>query len=149
MVLNYHGLKVSQESVVERIYGSKYRNRPANELQVLKALKGTAKSIDGDTYMIKSYGGSTKINEIIAGLSGKWPLIVGINNPGSKIGHALVLTAIYYSNIYDKSGKITGYKPEKVILRDPAPQAESRNEMAWSEFVNRVNMVVKVWVVKE
>ena len=73
MVLNYHGLYVSQIDVVTRIYGSPYINEPADEGKILAALSGWAPDYRGRYSAINAYGGNTNIQEIINGLSGKWP----------------------------------------------------------------------------
>lgn len=146
MVLNYHGLYVTQMDVVTRIYGSPYINQPANEQQILFALSGWALNVNGGYSTINAYGGYTTLDEIMNGLSGKWPLIVGMSNPNGGIGHAYVLTAIFYSNIYDINGNITGFIPDKVVLRDPWPGNPSRQEFSWAEFQARCFMAVKVWI---
>jgi hypothetical protein len=148
MVLNYHGLNVSQMEVVTKIYGSPYVNQPANEPQILNALSGWAPDTRGRYSGINAYGGFTSLQEIINGLSGKWPLIVGLSNPDGGVGHAYVLTAIYYSNQYDYYGNLVGIIPEKVVLRDPWPGNPSRQEFSWSEFQSRCFMAVKIWVTR-
>jgi hypothetical protein len=147
MVLNYHGLYVSQMDVVKKIYGSESVNRPANEQQILAALKGWAPDARGRHSGINAYGGYTSLQEIVTGLSGKWPLIVGLSNPNSGIGHAYVMTAIYYTNQYDNFGNVV-VVPDKVILRDPWPGNQSRQEFSWREFQSRCFMAVKVWVTR-
>lgn len=146
MVLNYHGLYVSQVDVVTKIYGSPNSNNPANESQILNALSGWAADSRGRYSTINAYGGYTSVQEIINGLSRKWPLIVGLSNPNSEIGHAYVLTGIFYSNRYDNFGNVIGVIPDKVVLRDPWPSNSSRQEMSWSEFQSRAFIGVKVWV---
>lgn len=95
MVLNYHGLKVSQEQIVAKIYGTLV-DRPANEYQIKKALSGWALTAHGRRSNIYCQSGLSSVNEITQALAYKWPLIVGLRNPQSKIGHAYVLTGIYY-----------------------------------------------------
>lgn len=148
MVLNYHGLLVSQMDVVTRIYGSVDANEPANEEQILYALSGWAPDLRGSFSAIHAYGGGTTIDEIVNGLSGKWPLIVGLSNPNGGVGHAYVLTAISFSYLYDYYGNVIGYLPDKVVLRDPWPDNESRQEWSWTDFANRQFMIVKTWVTR-
>ena len=148
MVLNYHGLQVNQLDVVTRIYGSPDVNQPADEPQILQALSGWAPDFRGRYSAINAYGGYTSIQEIVNGLSTKWPLIVGLRNPGGGIGHACVLTAIFYANQYDNFGRFIGYLPDKVVLRDPWPGNPSRQEMSWQDFTNRVFMALKIWVTR-
>ena len=139
MVLNYHGLYVTQLNAVTRIYGSPYVNQPANEQQILRALSGWAADTRGRYSSIHAVGGYTTLDEILRGLSGKWPLIIGLRNQGS-IGHACVLTGIYY---YSDGNSII---PEKVVIRDPWPQNPSRQELSCGEFQQRQFMILKVWV---
>lgn len=148
MVLNYHGLYVSQMDVVTKIYGSPYVNQPANEEQILTALSGWAPDVRGRFSQINAYGGYTSLEEIINGLSAKWPLIVGMSNPDGGVGHAYVLTAINYSYEYDYYGNIIGAVPDIVVLRDPWPGNQSRQEFTWSEFQERCFMAVKIWVTR-
>lgn len=148
MVLNYHGLYVTQIDAVTKIYGSPLVNQPANEQQILAALSGWAPDVTGNFSAIHAYGGSTSLDEIINGLSGKWPLIVGMKNPNGGVGHAFVLTAIYFSNIYDNFGNVIGRIPDKVVLRDPWPGNPSRQEFSWNDFQSRCFMGVKIWVTR-
>lgn len=146
MVLNYHGLSVSQIDVVTRIYGSPYVNQPANEAQILNALSGWAADYRGRYSAIYAQGGFSNLQEIVNNLSAKWPLIVGLSNPQGGVGHACVLTAIYYSNQYDYYGNIIGIIPTRVTIRDPWPTNPSPQELSWSEFQQRAFMILKVWV---
>ncbi len=147
MVLNYHGLLVTQMDVVTKIYGSPYVNQAANEPQILAALSGWAPDVSGRYSSIHAYGGNTSVQEIINRLSGKWPLIVGLANPNGGIGHAYVLTAIYYTKRYDAYGNAVAV-PDKVVLRDPWPGGISRQEFSWNEFQSRYMMGIKVWVTR-
>lgn len=140
MVLNYHGLYVKQQDVVRKIYGN-HINRPANEQQILAALSGWAPDSRGRFSSIYAYSGYTSVSQIVQNLSHKWPLIVGMRMPGSNIGHAYVLTAIYYQ--LDRFGNPIPYR---VVLRDPWPSNRSRQEMSWNEFSRRAFMGMKVYV---
>jgi hypothetical protein len=140
MVLNYHGLYVQQEEIVQKIYGTLV-DQPAGELQIKYALSGWAPNALGGISSIYCQEGLTSINEITSNLIYKWPLIVGLRNPNGGIGHAYVLTAIYYS-----TDQMNNTLPDKVVLRDPWPGNLSRQEMSWFEFHNRLMMVFKVWV---
>ncbi len=142
MILNYHGLKVNQIQVVTKIYGSPYINQPANENQILYALSGWAPDVTGRFSSIHSLGGLSSINDIVNLLSYKWPLIVGLKNENSNIGHACVLTAIYYH------ATAYGIMPDKVVIRDPWPGNVSRQELSWDEFMRRQFMIIKVWVTR-
>jgi hypothetical protein len=142
MVLNYHGLYVTQEQVVQKIYGNLI-DQPAGHQQIMYALSGWAPNVQGGISQIYCESGLSSANEITTNLANKWPLIVGLRNPQGGIGHAYVLTAIYYStDLYNNT------IPNKVVLRDPWPTSPSRQEMSWYEFSNRLMMVFKVWVTR-
>ncbi len=140
MVLNYHGLYISQEELVAKVYGN-LMDQPANEQQIIYALSGWAPNVMGGYSQIYCQSGLNNPNEITQNLAYKWPLIVGMSNPQLNIGHAYVLTAIYY--------QVDAYNntiPIKVVVRDPWPDSPSRQELSWEEFTSRLLMVIKVWV---
>ncbi|MBK6612199.1 MAG: C39 family peptidase [Sphingobacteriales bacterium] len=140
MVLNYHGLHITQEQVVEKIYGGLV-DQPAGEQQIMYALSGWAPNVDGGVSQIYCQLGLNSANEITSNLAYKWPLIVGLSNPQGGNGHAFVLTAIYYTtDMYNNT------IPYKVVLRDPWPGNISRQEMDWYEFSSRLMVAFKVWV---
>lgn len=145
MVLNYHGLIVTQEQIVKRCFGQLV-DAPGGQREMFIALSGTAPNI---------WGRSSRIftNEIFANgaaiqiaLAMNHPLIVGLRNPNSNIGHANVLTGIYYSIATDSYGNITTIYPDKIVLRDPWPTNLSRLEISWYEFINRVTSINQVWI---
>lgn len=139
MVLNYHGLYVRQEQIVERIYGQLV-DRPADVGQIRYALSGYADNTQGGRSEIFCEEGAESTTEIAENLAYRWPLIVGLTQPDGS-GHAYVLTAIYFS--FDSQGEVI---PHKVVLRDPWPHNKSRQEMRWADFERRLTMLFKVWV---
>jgi hypothetical protein len=139
MVLNYHGLYVTQEQVVTRIFG-KLVDSPAEPKQILTALSGWAPDTRGrfsqifaNTYLLQG-------SDLVRDLAFKWPLIVGLKQPG-QIGHAYVLTAVFYA-VGQQNEPIF----DKVVLRDPWPGNPSRIEMPWQEFQSRVLFLARVYV---
>ncbi len=140
MMLNYHGLYITQEQIVQRIYGQLI-DKPAGPQQIMTALSGWAPNSQGGVSNIFCQQGVNNVNEITQNLAYKWPLIVGLTNPQGGTGHAYVLTGIYYS-----TDQYNNTIPDKVILRDPWPTNTSRQEMSWAEFQQRVGMIFKVWV---
>ena len=141
MVLNYHGLYVTQEEIVTRIYGQLV-DQPGQPEQILQALSGWAPDLRGrysaiiaDTYSITG-------PSLVSDLAYRWPLIVGLR--GDPVGHAYVLTAVTYevdawNNPIFKS----------VVLRNPWPDSPSREEMRWEEFISRVTFATRVHVVRK
>lgn len=144
MVLNYHGLYITQEQIVAKCFGTLY-NKPGGPREMFIALNGWAYNNRGGMSKIYTNNYPTNANEIQQLLAYNWPLIVGLNY-GTNIGHAYVLTAIYYSVSYDSRGNQI-IIPDKVILRDPWPGSPSRQEMSWNNFTKYVVSIYKVWVI--
>lgn len=141
MVLNYHGLFVSQEQIVSRVYG-RLVDRPAVPDQILGALSGWAPDVRGGYSAI--YADSTNITEatVIDDLHRRWPLIVGLGSlhPGEQ-GHAFVMTGVIYQfNAYNQPVIL------EVILRDPFPGNRSRVEMGADEFFARLQFAARIYV---
>ncbi|WP_156815179.1 papain-like cysteine protease family protein [Amphritea japonica] len=140
MVLNYHGLYVSQEQVVQKIYGGQI-DQPANSNQILNALTGWAPDNRGRSSSIYAKPYTSSGRELVQALANKWPLIVGLRNPNGGIGHAVVLTAVYYSVDQFNNPILNG-----VVLRDPWPGSPSRQKLSWNEFQSRLMFMTQVYV---
>jgi len=141
MILNYHGLYVTQEQIVNKIFGS-LECQPGSDVDIMGALTGWAPDARGRYSEIYSQQGISSASEIVTNLAYKWPLLVCLSN-GDGSGHALVMTGIYYY-VDPYNNPIV----EKVVLRDPWPTNPSRQEMSWQEFVSRATGIFKVWVVR-
>lgn len=160
MVLNFHGLYVSQEQVVQRVYGQQV-NRPANNAQILTALSGWApdnrrrfSAITASPYVWDE--------AVIDDLAYKWPLIVGLENKDGASGHAYVLTAVQFHNEtyirgYQRywrgrwySVPVYGQRPvlDYVFLRDPWPENASRQTLPYSEFKSNLMFCNRVHVIR-
>lgn len=137
MVLNCHGLRVSQEQVVERIFGARV-NAPADFQQLLIALSGWAPSILGDYRRIVVNIRDLSDGRVVDDLAKNCPRIVGLR--GSPVGHAYVLTAVHFH--------LEGRRPviDRYVLRDPNPRAPSRVELGRGDFRRRVLCNVGVYV---
>lgn len=140
MVLNYHGLYVSQEQIVQRIYGTQI-DRPANSNQILNALTGWAPDSRGRYSSIHANPYTSSGSEIVKALANKWPLIVGLRNPQGGIGHAVVVTAVYYS-VDQYNNPVF----RSVVIRDPWPNSPSKQELSWNEFQSRLMFMTQVYV---
>lgn len=135
MVLNYQGVSVSQEQIVERVFGSRV-DRPGTAQNIVQGASGW--HIDGHTIRAKadnSFDPQMLINDLV----NKYPLIVGLSMPGQDIGHAYVLTGLSFH----KQG--SAIYPQSVILRDPWPNNESRIVLSWRDFSNRAHTIVHIF----
>jgi hypothetical protein len=139
MVLNYYGLTVSQEQIVQRIYG-RLICAPGTDAQILQALSGWAPNSVGGVSLIYSQAGIGNVINLVQNLANYRPLIVAINNPNLS-GHAMVLTAIRYS-----VDPFNNPVPTSVVLRDPWPDNPSRQEWSWNVFNLRIRNVFRVWI---
>jgi Papain-like cysteine protease AvrRpt2 len=138
MVLNYHSLYVTQEAIVQRLFGSIY-NSPANLNGIMTTLSGWAYDYRGRTSNIYAQSYILNNSMLVNDLAFNWPLIIGFY--GRPIGHACVLTAIYYSMTPQQQPYIhTG------IIRDPWPGYESRQEYNWNQLLKSVNFLIRVYV---
>ncbi len=128
MVLNYRGVQVTQEQVVQRIFNGAVPNVPGQPEQILTALTGWAFTHDGQPVMLSSSPFAFDGSEIVRDLAERWPIIVGVKTSPTT-GHAYVLTAVTY-------GVDPWNRPifRTAILRDPWPGRPSRVEVPWPLF---------------
>lgn len=141
MVLNYHGLSVTQEAIVQQVFGTQV-DRPAQPQEIMTALRGWAPDTRGRYSEIIADNANLDAASIIQDLEYRWPLIVGLSGaaPGQQ-GHAYVLTGAYYAlNQYDQPVIY------KVVLRDPFPTQLSRLEMSAEDFLPRCAFATRVHV---
>ena len=130
MVLNYRGVAVTQEQVVQRIFGGAEPNIPGQPNQILPALSGWAVTANGQPVILRSSPFAFDGSEIVRDLAERWPIIVGVNMGNS--GHAYVMTAVTYA--VDPWNRPIF---QTVVLRDPWPGNPSRIEVPWAQFQQR------------
>jgi Papain-like cysteine protease AvrRpt2 len=137
MVLKKQGLYIDQCDIVMQGFGqSECKNQGADCATIETAASGwTIQDKAIKAYMDNQPTAHGLIND----LAFKYPLVIGLDMPNQNIGHAYVLTAIYFR--YDPNHQKIPYK---VILRDPWPSNPSRKELAWSDFAQRINCITHV-----
>ena len=139
MVLNWHGLYVTQEDVVARLFGAT-PDAPATPDQVIALLSGWLPDSRGRTSGIRAEPLSQDPAQVIADLSWRWPYIVGLKGSGA-IGHVVVWSAVTYTLDQNRHPQFTG-----VVVRDPSPASLSRQELAWGDFVGLWGFGTRVFV---
>lgn len=139
MVLNYHDVPVSQEQVVQRIYGRQV-NAPAPLGHILSALRGWAVEGDGQRVYVSATSYSVTSARVVRDLAYRRPLIAGLVDDYGN-GHAVVLTAVQYH--VDQSGNAV---LDYAVIRDPWPANPSRQVIPWSRFGPRLYFLVRVGV---
>lgn len=144
MILNYNAIPVLQEQIVKRTLG-KLVDKPADPNIMFRALNGWEVDVYGNKVLVSSNFYSTDTKEITTFLATKKPLIVGLRQQGTNIGHAYVLIGMFYETVFKTNGDVS-YKPHSVLLVDPWPGNNSIKDISWSDFTDRLNVSYKVWV---
>lgn len=134
MVLNYHGIFVSQERFVQQKFGS-LADRPANGLEILRSLNGRFWSIFASRTRVNAWEVDMTLDtKFIDLLSQEQPLIVGLHGSNTEAaGHAYVVTGVEYT--LEPSGR--GVIVHNLTLRDPWPANPSEQVISWEEFRRR------------
>ncbi len=141
MVLNYHGVPIAQEALVEKVFGSLV-DQPADMEKIVFALNGWGTDSNGRDVVVSAIPYEIDEEKVIHDLEYNWPLIIGLK--GSPIGHAYVLTALSYSVGANGEKQI-----QAAVLRDPWPKSQSRVTLSWQEFMQRVMLITRVSVVRD
>lgn len=116
MVLNYHGIDITQEQIVERTYGvDPYGNLPdwAGSYDVIhQNLNNWSFDNNGRRYIVESYmgWGAPHPEDLLDELAHGFPIIIGYST-GHDTGHAVVLTAASF----------VGQEIQTIVVRDPWP----------------------------
>lgn len=134
MVLDYYGLDVYQTSIVKRAYGDEY-NVTANKNDIVRAINGWY--ISGSVVNAR-YERYKNAKTLIDAISSGQPLIVGLNEDSS-VGHAYVLTHIFFKNDYNGN-----MSPIRVVLINPANNGDLEESLDWTEFYNRINTIISI-----
>lgn len=140
MIFKSQGLQVEQEQAVLRVYGGLI-DRPATSAQVIYALNGWAPDSMGGMRSVWATNFVMNPMQIIDSLHAEVPLIAEIGNPQGGVGHAVVITAVYYSLDNWGNRVITG-----VVVRDPWPLNPSRQEYSWPQFSQQLRGLILVYV---
>ena len=139
MVLNWHGLIVTQERIVQKLHGAAV-DAPATVAGIIESLSGWVPDSRGRYSIVRAAPLPADPAEILEDLSNKWPLIVGFT-PSGGTGHAYVWSAVYFSlgtdgrPVYDK-----------LLVRDPWPGSPSLQELEWSRLVQSCTFATRVYV---
>lgn len=140
MLLNYHGLKVTQKQIIQKAYEGEEpcdtgtapniisainRWSPASVEKVAKVLSGTGKFND---------------EEIVEHMSNGWPLIVSLDSR-TKGEQVYVIRAVYFS-----MDRLDWPKIDEVVLRNPWPLSPSEESMRWELLRSKKPKFYDVWV---
>lgn len=140
MSLNCQGILITQEFIVKKVFGEEV-DKAGSSSDIYKGLYGNYIAANGakafvmpiQPALLKNIWNQSLEQVFFSQLSLGKPLIIGRFTNGNSIGHAYVVTALYYH--YDLYGNgIIDY----VVLRDPWPGSTSRVEVSWSVINNEV-----------
>lgn len=147
MILDYQGIgfqgtKSEQCEIVKKAFNSfDCSDKPANCYTIESGANGW---IINGRQVKAEVDSSPNANELIDQLAYKNPVIIGLNMPNQDIGHAYVLTAIFFR---ESNGRKIPYR---VVLRDPYPydkygvKKDAKQEFDWNDFKSRINCITYV-----
>ena len=139
ILLNYHGLSLSQEQIIERIHNGK-PCEIGDGKKMIKALNGwSPPSVEKVSKIHASYG-NLNTSDLVEHLSNGWPIIVGLDSR-SLSRQVYVLSAVYFSMDHWDHPKI-----DEVLLRNPWPLSPSEEYMRWDLFKTKNPTFFDVWV---
>lgn len=115
MLLNYYGIPIHQREIVSRVFGSPL-NQPGTDADINASLNGWGVNAKGRCFVVRSsiVNSVPHPSALYRELSSGRPLLLTFN-PGSSVGHAVVVTGASVLN-----GVITS-----LIYRDPWPTQEN------------------------
>lgn len=143
MVLNFHGVPVSQEDVVLRAYGG-FLDRPAASTEEIALAIHGWQVVDafGQPRVVQAVPFTQMdVTELLQDLHFNQPVVMALRNREGGGGHAYVLSSITYQ--LDAQGWVY---PIEVSLRDPWPENPGHITLPWDETLQRMIGYVRVRV---
>ncbi len=116
MVLNFAHVPVTQDQIVERVFGRRV-NKPATVFQIVQAIDGWHSVYKGKKVVVTAFLEPSG-EQILQDLYLNYPVILALKT-GKRIGHAVVITAAKYRVV--KGRKEIRY----FLVRDPWPENPS------------------------
>jgi hypothetical protein len=150
MVLNYHGLYVTQERIVQIIKGQVINDGGTHE-EMMIALNNWGIDNQGRYRVVRAFSDGLTYADIINNLAFKYPLIAERSNGEGRMGHVVVLTAVsfHYVATWNGYGYVNTPILDRAIFRDPWGRGtESRQDEDWSTFQSRLKHLDQVFVTR-
>lgn len=135
MVLDYYGISVTQSMIVEQTYGDLY-DITANKEDIIDAIDGWNICDQTLEARYEQYKNPQTLIDAVA--RGK-PLIIGLDEDDVSIGHAYVLTHIFFTKDYNNN-----MTPTRVVVLNPANSEDLEESLDWSEFYERINTIITI-----
>lgn len=147
MILNYYGVNITQEQIVEKSYGKSANGTLPNWTGsfnvITNNLNKWSSDNDGDEYKVAatlSYGAPTPAY-LIQELSAQRPVLIGYQTSASG-GHAVVITACSYTQ--STNGPIV----QSIVVRDPWPTQQNTNGRVEYSGISLANLIQAHWYVR-
>ena len=137
MVLKYQGIRVSQSEIAKRTFGDN-KNATANGYDIINSINGW--HIEKQ-HIIANQDYKIDFSSLAGDLAYKYPVIIGLKNTAENVGHAVILTHLYYKT--DHSGKIYPYK---AVCADPAKSYKRELIFEWADFYQQINTIVHIYL---
>lgn len=137
MVLDYLGVEVTQSKIVNRVYGDTY-DLTANRSDIVNAIDRWY--VNGSLIRAK-YETRKNAKTLIDNLVSHSPIIIGLDERYSPVGHAYVLTHIFFKR--DSMGNMT---PVRVVVVDPAQNGDMETSLDWSVFYQKINTIITITI---
>jgi hypothetical protein len=142
MLLNFYGVAITQEQIVSRVYGQP-QNQPATDQAISASLNGWGINARGKRFVVRSRvaGGPPTPAVLFRQLSQHHPILLTIN-PGTSIGHAVLVTSV----------SVVGWNVVSLVYRDPSPtsaniECRGRVELFTDDLARFLSCVRSHWLV--
>jgi hypothetical protein len=140
ILLNYHGLKVTQEQIIKKAYDDEEPCEEGIAPNIISAINGWSPASVERVGKVLSGSGTFNDQELVEHLSNGWPIIVSLESR-SKGEQVFVIKSVYFS-----MDRLDYPKIDEVVLRNPWPLSPSEESMRWDLFRSKKPMFYDVWV---
>lgn len=147
MILNYYGVNITQEQIVEKSYGKSANGNLPNWTGSFNVITSNLNKLsadnDGEKYKVAatiSYGAPTPAY-LIQELSAQHPVLIGYQTSATS-GHAVVVTACSYTQ--------SAYGPiiQSIVVRDPWPTQQNTSGRVEYPGISLANLIQAHWYIR-
>lgn len=140
ILLNYHGLKVTQEQIIKRVYDQELPCDSGSAPNIISAINGWIPASVERVAKVLSGTGTFNDEEFVEHMSNGWPIIVSLESR-TKGEQVFVVRAVYFS-----MDRLDWPKIDEVVLRNPWPLSPSEESMRWDVLRSKKPKFYDVWV---
>lgn len=149
MIFNFYGVRITQEQIVARTYGTDPSGQLPNWSGSFQAITANLNNwnVDdsGTPYFVQASVnmGAPTPAYLLQELSDQHPVLIGYQS-GPSSGHAVVITACSYTQ--------STYGPiiQSIVVRDPWPSQQNSDNLGRVEYtgVNLANVIQAHWYIR-